>query len=169
MNTTQTTATFAGCAVAIGILYIQLRKWWTGGRALKDLLTTIQGFITGALGTMCVGGLAGWLAGCTRQAANTGGSKVITGVTGTSSGSPIASGSMGQLTEEGGIVVFLIFVILVITYKAAAKEDKGRLVGALAAGFILCGTAGVAGALNGLPDLVNALGLSGRNALGGVL
>ncbi|MFF2964249.1 hypothetical protein ACFVT1_36400 [Streptomyces sp. NPDC057963] len=169
MTTTQTGATLAGCTVAIAILFIHLRKWWTGGRALKDLIATIQGFITGALGTICVGGLAGWLAGCTRQAANTGGGKAITGVTGTSSGSSIASGSMGQLTEEGGVVVFLIFVVLVITYKAAPKEDKGRLVGAMVAGFILCGTAGVAGALNGLPDLVNSLGLSGKNALGGAL
>ncbi|WP_326768649.1 hypothetical protein OG978_32665 [Streptomyces sp. NBC_01591] len=169
MNTATTGATLAGCTVAFAILFLNLRKWWTGGRALKDLIPTIQGFITGALGTICAGGLAGWLAGCTRQAANTGGDKVISGTTGTGAGSAIASGSMGQLTEEGAVVVFLVFLALVASYKAASKEDKGRLIGTMIAGFILCATAGVAGALDGLPDLVNSLGLSGKNALGGAL
>lgn len=169
MNTAQTGATLAGAAIAVTILFIQLRKWWVGGRALKDLILTVQGLLTGALGTVCAGGLLGWLAGCTRQGANTAGGKVITGVTGTESGSPLATASMGQLTPEGGVVVFIVAVALVISYKAASKDDKGRLLGALAAGFILCAVAGVAGALEGLPDLVNALGLSGRNALEGKL
>lgn len=167
MNTTTTGATLAGAAIALFILVIQLRKWWTGGRALKDLAPTIQGLITGALGTICAGGLLGWLAGCTRQAANGGGEKVVTGVTGTSSGAPLASGSLGQLTSEGGVVVFLLAGLLVLTYKASSKEDKGKLLGSLAAGFILCATAGVAGMLDGLPGLVNGLGLSARNMLEG--
>lgn len=169
MNTAQTGVTLAGAAIALTILVIQLRRWWTGGRALKDLLPTIQGLLTGALGTVCAGGLLGWLAGCTRQTANGVGGKVISGTTGTESGSPLAGGSLGQLSEEGGIVVFLLAVALVLSYKAAGKDDKGKLLGALAAGFILCATAGVAGMLEGLPELVNALGLSGRNALEGHL
>lgn len=169
MTTTQTSATLAGCAVAFAILFLNLRKWWTGGRALKDLIPTIQGFVTGALGTACAGGLAGWLAGCTRQAANTGGDKVISGTTGTGAGRAVASGSIGQLTAEGAVVVFLLFLALFASYKAASKEDKGRLIGTLIAGFILCATAGVAGALRGLPDLANSLGLSIGNALSGAL
>ncbi|MFD7066088.1 hypothetical protein ACFV97_02505 [Streptomyces sp. NPDC059913] len=169
MNTATTGASLAGAAIAVAILFIQLRKWWTGGRALKDLIPTIQGLLTGALGTLCAGGLLGWLAGCTRQGANTAGGKVITGVTGTDSGTPLATASMGQLTPEGGVVVFIVAVALVIAYKAASKEDKGKLLGALAAGFILCAIAGVAGALEGLPELVNGIGLSGRNALEGNL
>ncbi|MFE7754305.1 hypothetical protein [Streptomyces sp. NPDC057429] len=169
MNTTTTGVTLAGAAIALTILVIQLRKWWTGGRALKDLIPTIQGLLTGALGTVCAGGLLGWLAGCTRQAANGAGGKVVTGTTGTESGAPLASGTLGQLTPEGGVIVFLLAVVLVLSYKAANKEDKGRLLGALGAGFILCATAGVAGMLEGLPDLVNALGASGRNALEGQL
>ncbi|MFF7879129.1 hypothetical protein ACFZDM_33450 [Streptomyces californicus] len=167
MTTTQTGATLAACAIAIAILGIQLRKWWVGGRAWKDLLPTIQGFVTGGLATICVGGLGGWLAGCTRQLANGGGSKAVTGVTGTDSSSPIAASSLGQLTEEGGVLVFLLAVLLFVTYKAASKDDKGKLLGAMAAGMILCVTAGVAGMLDGLPELVNGLGLSARNALEG--
>ncbi|MFJ1698172.1 hypothetical protein ACIOHC_24155 [Streptomyces sp. NPDC088252] len=169
MNTATTGVTLAGAAIAVTILFIQLRKWWTGGRALKDLLPTVQGLLTGALGTMCAGGLLGWLAGCTRQGVNSAGGKAITGVTGTDSGAPLAGASMGQLTPEGGVVVFIVAVALVLSYKAASKEDKGKLLGALAAGFILCAVAGVAGALEGLPELVNGIGLSGRNALEGNL
>ncbi|MEU3976873.1 hypothetical protein [Streptomyces bacillaris] len=167
MTTTQTGATLAAVLIAVAIMAVYLRKWWVGGRTLKDLIPMIQGFLTGALATICFGGLAGWLAGCTRQAAGGVGGKVISGTTGTESGSPLATGSMGQLTPEGGAVVFLLMVILVVSYKAANKDDKGRLLGFLAAGMILCVTAGVAGMLTGLPDLVNGLGLSARNALEG--
>ncbi|MGW1463857.1 hypothetical protein ACWCPT_05815 [Streptomyces sp. NPDC002308] len=169
MNTAQTGATLAGCALALAILGLQLRKWWVGGRAIKDLIPTVQGFITGALGTACAGGLAGWLAGCTRQVASGVGGKVITGTTGTDAGTPIASGAIGALTPEGGVVVFLVMVLLVATYKAAPKEEKGKLVGALASGFVLCATAGIAGMLSGLPDLANNLGTSAGNILAGAL
>ncbi|WP_371099289.1 hypothetical protein [Streptomyces sanglieri] len=165
MMTTQTGVTLAGCLIAIAIMAIYLWKWWTGGRAIKDLISMIQGFLNGALTTVCTGGLAGWLAGCTRQAAGGVGGKVISSTTGTDSGTPLATASLGQLTPEGGTVVFLLFVILFFSYKAASKEDKGRLLGFVAAGMILCATAGVAGMLDGLPDLINGLGLSGRNAL----
>ncbi len=167
MTTTQTGATLAACAIAITIMVIYLRKWWVGGRALKDLFPMVQGFANGGLATICFGGLAGWLAGCTRQAAGGLGGHAVSGTTGTAAGSSIKGGSLGQLTPEGGVVVFLLFVLLVVSYKAANKDDKGRLIGFFVAGAILCVTAGVAGALDGLPGLINALGLSGRNALGG--
>ncbi|MGW7198479.1 hypothetical protein [Streptomyces chryseus] len=159
--------TLAGVAIALAILFLNLRKWWTGGRALKDLIPTGQGLITGAFGTVCVGGLAGWLSGCTRQAANLGGGKVVTGTTGSDSGSTIATGSLGSLTEEGGVVVFILFVATVAAYKAFNKEEKGRLLGAVLAGTVLCATAGVAGMLSGLPDLANELGASARTVLEG--
>ncbi|MFF4179666.1 hypothetical protein [Streptomyces sp. NPDC001750] len=169
MSTAQTGVSLAGCTLAFLILFANLRKWWTGGRALKDLIPTIQGFITGAFGTVCGGGLAGWLAGCTRQGANAGTAKAISATTGTTPGGEIPAGAMGSLTEEGAVVVFILFCALVLAYKAASKEDKARMTGALIAGFILCATAGVAGALQGLPDLANSIGLSGQNALGGSL
>lgn len=167
MTTTQTGATLAACLIAITIMAVYLRKWWVGGRTLKDLIPMVQGFVSGGLATICVGGLAGWLAGCTRQAAGGAGGKVVSSTTGTDSGATLASASLGQLSPEGGCVVFLLFVILIVSYKAANKDDKGRLLGFCAAGMILCVTAGVSGMLNSLPDLINGLGLSGRNALEG--
>ncbi|AWL39684.1 MULTISPECIES: hypothetical protein [unclassified Streptomyces] len=166
MNTS-TGATLAACLIAIAIMAIYLRKWWTGGRALKDLIPMLQGFLTGALATICVGGLAGWLAGCTRTATGGAGGTAITATTGTDAGDTLATASMGRLTPEGGAVTFLLFVILVVSYKAANKDDKGRLIGFLAAGMILCATAGVAGALDGLPGLINEAGAKGRNILEG--
>lgn len=159
--------TLAGVAIALTILFLNLRKWWTGGRALKDLIPTGQGLITGAFSTACVGGLAGWLSGCTRQATNVGGGKVVSGTTGTDSGSAIASGSLGSLTEEGGVVVFILFVSTIAAYKAFNKEEKGRLIGSFVAGSILCATAGVAGMLNGLPEIANSLGVEGAAFFGG--
>ncbi|MEU0634343.1 hypothetical protein [Streptomyces sp. NPDC005989] len=167
MTTTQTGVTLVACLFAIIIMAVYLRKWWSGGRAIKDLISMVQGFLNGALTTVCAGGLGGWLAGCTRQAAGGVGEKVVSGTTGTEAGTPLATASLGQLTEEGGAVVFFLFVILFFSYKTASKEDKGRLLGFVAAGMVLCVTAGVAGMLDGLPDLINGLGLSARNALEG--
>ncbi|MCL7377459.1 hypothetical protein [Streptomyces sp. 35G-GA-8] len=153
--------TLAGATIAVAILFLSMRKWWTGGRALKDLVPTVQGLITGAMSTVCVGGLAGWLSGCTRQAVNFGGGTAVSGTTGTVSSGPIATGSMGALSEEGGVVVFLLFVATIAAYKAFNKEEKGRLTGAIVAGSILCATAGVAGALDSLPGIANGLGAAG--------
>lgn len=166
MTTTQTVgASLAGCAAAIAVLFVTLRGWWTGGRAAKDLIIPVQGFLTGGLATVCVGGLGGWLAGCTRQGVSGAAGTAISATTGTEAGAPIATASLGQLTEEGGIVVVLIFLACLLSYKAAPKGDKGTLLGCLAAGMILCVTAGVAGALDGLPGLVNEAGAAGRNLL----
>ncbi|MFD8687827.1 hypothetical protein [Streptomyces sp. NPDC059651] len=165
MNTATTGVSLAASAAAAVILVIQLRKWWRGGRAFKDLVHTVQGFLMGGIASVCVGGLGGWLAGCTRQIANGGSSKIVTGVTGAPSSSSVTTGSLGQLSEEGGVVVCILFVLVIVGYMSASKEEKGRLLAAMAAGMILCVTAGVAGMLDGLPDLLNALGLSGSNIL----
>ncbi|WP_097921758.1 hypothetical protein [Streptomyces sp. wa1063] len=167
MTTATTGASLAACAIAITFMAIYLRKWWIGGRALKDLAPMIQGFVCGGLATICFGGLAGWLAGCARQAVGSIGGKAVTGTTGTPSGDTLTAGSLGRLSEEGGVVVFFLFVLLVVIYKAAPKDDKARLISFFVAGAVLCVTAGVAGMLDGLPGLINSLGLSGRNMLDG--
>ncbi|MFC8862670.1 hypothetical protein [[Kitasatospora] papulosa] len=166
MNTSGTVgASLAGCTIAIAILFFTLRSWWTGGRAFKDLVIPVQGFITGGLATICFGGFAGWLSGCARQVVSGAGGTAISSTTGTEAGAPIATGSLGQLTEEGGVVVFVIFLVVIGSYKVAPKADKGRLLGCLAAGMVLCVTAGVAGALSSLPDLINQAGTAGRGLL----
>lgn len=158
----------AGALICIGILYAQLRRWWTGNREPKLLLPLAQGTLMGALGTLCAGGVLGLLSGCARQGVSAGADKAVSGLTGTGTGTPMAAASLaGRLTPEGGVVVALATAATVIAYKAASKEDKKRLLGGLLVGSCLTVVAGVAGALDGLPGLVNEAGAAGRRVLEG--
>ncbi|MFE2323601.1 hypothetical protein ACFXD5_06705 [Streptomyces sp. NPDC059385] len=158
----------AGALVCVGIFYTQLRRWWTGNREPKLLLHFAQGLLMGALATLCAGGILGLLSGCTRQGVSAGADKAVSGLTGTGPGTPMAAHSLaGQLTPEGGVVVALVTAMTVIAYKAAGKDDKKRLLGGLICGACLMVVAGVAGALDGLPGLVNEAGAAGRRVLEG--
>lgn len=158
----------AGTLVCIGILYVQLRRWWTGNRDPKLLLAPAQGTLMGALGTLCTGGLLGMVTGCTRQGVSAGADKAVSGLTGTGPGSPMAAASLaGHLTPEGAVVVAFATVATVIAYKAASKDDKKRMLGGLLIGSCLTVVAGVAGALDGLPGLVNEAGAAGRRVFEG--
>ncbi|MFJ3834461.1 hypothetical protein ACIPY6_02970 [Streptomyces sp. NPDC090054] len=156
----------AGAVICLGILYFNLRKWWDGGREIKALAPFAQSTFMGILAALCAGGLLGWLAGCTRQGVSAVGDKGISGVTGTPAGAPMATQSLaGQLTPEGGVIVALAAAITVVAYKAAGKEDKRRMAGGLICGMCLTITAGIAGALDGLPGLVNEAGAAARAVL----
>ncbi|WP_431784347.1 hypothetical protein [Streptomyces chumphonensis] len=163
---TTTSLTLAGAAIALAILYANLRPWWKGGRDPKQLLPFGQGLLLGALSTLCVGGILGWLVGLIVSAANGAGDRVVSGATGTSSGT-LNPGVMGQLTPEGAVVVFLLAVGVVLGWKAASKLDKRRIAGGAFVGATLCLTAGVAGLLGILPTAVNAIGQWGVGALNG--
>jgi len=54
--------------------------------------------------------------------------------------------------------VVAAFTLVVLSYKAAGKQDKRRLIGGAYVGSVLCLTAGVAGALSWLPGALNAAG-----------
>lgn len=156
----------AGAFVCLGIAYFNIKKWWDGSRELKNLAPFAQSTLMGALASLCGGGLLGWLSGCTRQGVSTVGDHAVSGITGTSGGAPVASQSLaGQLTPEGGVVVALAAVITVAAYKAAEKDEKRRVLGGLICGVCLTITAGAAGALNGLPGLVNEIGAAAGRAL----
>ncbi|MFE3762286.1 hypothetical protein ACFXPI_11035 [Streptomyces sp. NPDC059104] len=158
----------AGALVCIAILYTQLRRWWVGNRDPKVLLAFAQGLLMGALGALCAGGLLGLLTGCTRQGVSATANKGVTGLTGSGAGSPMAAASLaGRLTPEGAVIVALATVATVIAYKAASKDDKRRLLGGLIVGACLTAVAGVAGALDQLPALVNEAGAAGRRVLEG--
>ena len=150
--------TLAGLALVLAILWANLRPWWKGNRDPQQLRAFGTGNLLGALSTMCGGGLLGWLAGCAPTIANTGGDKATRSVTGQSSAGAITTGDLGQLTPEGAVVVFLIAVGTVMAFRAAGKQDKKRMVGGVFCGVCLCLTAGVAGALSFLPDLINQAG-----------
>lgn len=158
--------TFAGAAVSLAVLFLNLRPWWKGGRDPKQLIPFGSAFILGALATVCTGGLLGWLAGCSAVGANTAGNKAVPGTTGTPD-SVLARGSMGQLTAEGGVVVFLLAIGVAAAWKAAGKSDKRRMFGGGFCGMTLCLTAGIAGTLDFLPGVANSLGAGLRGALEG--
>lgn len=156
----------AGLTVSLIVLYANLRTWWKGGKEPKALGPFAAGFTVGALAVVCTGGILGYLAGCTVQAANGIGARAVPGATGTQ-GAPLARGSMGQLDPEGGVVVVLLTAGLFLAWKAAGKDVKKRMLGGLLCGACLCVTAGVASLLDGLPQAANGLGIAIRSAFEG--
>ncbi|GGX02032.1 hypothetical protein [Streptomyces chryseus] len=164
--------TLTGLAISLAVLYANLRPWWKGGHEAKKLIPFGSAFVLGAASTVCAGGILGWLAGCTVSAANRGGSTGTGVVTGTASEAPLSRGSMGQLTPEGALVVFLLTIGVVLAWKAAAKAEQKRMAGGAFCGSTLCVTAGFASLLDWLPGLFNEGGAQLRAIVensGGVL
>ncbi|WP_327162086.1 hypothetical protein [Streptomyces zaomyceticus] len=160
-----TPLTLFGLALTVVILWANLRPWWTGSRDPKMLAPFGKGASLGILGAMCTGGLLGLIAGCAPVVGSTAGGKAVGAVTGAQSSAPLTRGSLsGSLTEEGAVVVFLVAAGVVFAWRKASKDDKKRMVGGLYCGASLCATAGFAGALSFLPDLVNQAGDAGRAA-----
>ncbi|MEV4440337.1 hypothetical protein AB0K09_15200 [Streptomyces sp. NPDC049577] len=164
---TDTTLSLAGATVSLGVVYLNLRPWWKGGRAPKDLLPFGGYFLLGSVSTMCTGGVLGWLAGCSAAGVNHAGRQAVHGATGSAPSGALTHGSLGPLTPEGAVIVFLATVAAGLAWKAAGKLDRRRMVGGAVCGSTLTMTAGVAGALFWLPDAVNSLGLSLRTVLEG--
>ncbi|MFD3717258.1 hypothetical protein [Streptomyces sp. NPDC058674] len=158
--------TLAGLGISLVILYANARTWWKAGKDPKTLGPFGAGFTLGALATVCTGGLLGFLAGCTVQATNGTGARVVPGSTGTPS-QPLAQGSLGQLTPEGGLVVFLLAAGVTLAWRAAGKDVKKRMAGGLLCGACLCATAGFASLLDGLPQAANGIGMAIRLAAEG--
>lgn len=160
-----------GLTISLAVLGANLRTWWKSpGRDPKTLGPFAGGFTLGALATVCAGGVLGLLAGCGTDLTNTAGGRAVGGTTG-STDSTLASGTLGTLTPEGAMVVFLLTVGVVITWRAAGKEIKRRMAGGLLCGATLCATAGIASLLNWLPGTANAIGQGIRAAVegGGIL
>ncbi|MFB7589361.1 hypothetical protein [Streptomyces sp. NPDC056169] len=161
----QAALTLTGLALTLVILWANLRPWWTGSRDPKMLAPFGKGAALGILSAMCAGGLLGFLSGCAPAVGSAAGSKAVGAVTGAQSSTALARGSLsGSLSEEGAVVVFLLTVGVVFAWKKAGKDDKKRMAGGAFCGATLCATAGIAGALSFLPDLVNQAGTAGRAA-----
>ncbi|MFI9079135.1 hypothetical protein ACIGW8_22140 [Streptomyces sioyaensis] len=165
--TSSTSLSLGGLALSLVVAYANLWPWWKAGHDPKKLIPFGQGFGLGAVSTICAGGLLGVLAGCSAGAGNRGGDKVLGGVTGTRGGGALARGDLGHLTPEGGVVVLLMTVGVVMAWKAAGKQDKRKIAGGAFVGSTLCLTAGAASMLAFLPEAINGLGTSGRAALEG--
>lgn len=154
-----------GVAIALGILWLNLRPWWKSGRDPKALLPYASGAGLGSLSTICVGGALGWGASGVAGLATSGGNTGVSKVTGTNGAAPLPTGRMGALTPEGGVVVCLLLVGVVLLHKTSGKKDKRRIIGGYITFAVLGFLPGVAHLLGWWPDLVNGVGASGRNLL----
>lgn len=157
MNAT-TTLTLGGLLAALLVLTANLYPWWTGNRELKQLASFGKGFGGAACAAACPGGLLGWAHSHTGTVANGAGERTGAAATGTTSGTGLTTGQLTGLGATGAVVAVLAVFLVALSYKAAGKKDKKRIVGGAFVGSVLLLTAGMAGALAWLPGALNATG-----------
>ncbi|MEU9557996.1 hypothetical protein [Streptomyces fumanus] len=153
-----TTLTLGGLLAALLVLVANLHPWWTGNREMKQLAPFSKGFFAAACGAACPGGLLGWAHLRSGTVANGAGERTGTVTTGTSQTASLTSGQLVGLSATGALVVVAVVFLVSLAYKAAGKKDKKRIIGGAFVGSTLCLTAGVAGALAWLPDVLNVAG-----------
>lgn len=156
------TLSLAGVAAALAILWANFRPWYKGSRDPKALIPYGAGWLLGSLATLCAGGALGWgaagITGLLSRGANTGiGSVIGTGP------AALSARRMGTLTPEGGIVVALALLCVVLLYRASGKLDRRRVLGGILTGAVLGFLPGIAAAMDWLPDVVNQAGAWGRD------
>jgi hypothetical protein len=157
MNGT-TTLTLGGLLAALLILVANLYPWYTGGREMKQLSSFGKGFAAAACAAACPGGILGWAHRHTGSAANGAGERAAATATGASSGNGLTTGQLVGLGSTGAVIVVLAVFLIGLSYKAAGKKDKRRIIGGFFVGSVLLLTAGVAGALGWLPSALNGAG-----------
>ncbi|QTU45628.1 hypothetical protein F3K20_12810 [Streptomyces scabiei] len=156
--TTTSTLTLGGLLAALIILIANLYPWWTGPRELKQLASFGKGFGAAACAAACPGGILGWLHSRSGTVSNGAGERAGQALTGADASSGLTSGQLVGLGATGAFVVVIAVTLTVLTYKAAGKKDKKRILGGAYVGSTLCLTAGMAGALAWLPTALNATG-----------
>lgn len=159
-----------GVAIALAILWLNFRPWYKGGRDPKALIPYASGAGLGSLATICVGGALGWGAAGIAGILTTGGNTGVSKVTGTNGAAPMPTARMGTLTPEGGVVVCLLLVGVVLLHKTSGKQDKRRIIGGFISFAVLGFLPGAAALLGWWPDVVNSVGAKGYALLttGGV-
>ncbi|MFD4788252.1 hypothetical protein ACFWN1_14575 [Streptomyces sp. NPDC058459] len=153
-----TTLTLGGLLAALLVLLANLHPWWTGPREMKQLAPFGKGFTGAAFAAACPGGILGWGHSHTGALANGAGERASSAGAGTSSSSSLSSGQLAGLGSTGAVIVVLAVFLVGLTYKAAGKKDKRRILGGAFVGSVFLLTAGVAGALEWLPDALNTAG-----------
>lgn len=150
--------TLAGLAVALVVLYANLRPWWAGKRDAKQLAAFGKGSALGLMSAVCPGGILGWAHAHSGTAANAAGDKLTSTTTGIPTPAPVDHSSLGGLTQPGAVVVVFITAAVVWAWQAADKKDKRRIAGGAFVASVACLTAGVVGALTWVPGTLNAVG-----------
>ncbi|UFQ18250.1 MULTISPECIES: hypothetical protein [Streptomyces] len=117
-----------------------------------------KGFAAAACAAACPRGLLGWAHSRSGTVANNAGERTGVATTGTNSASGITSGRLVGLGAAGAAIVVLVVFLVCLSYRAAGKKDKERILGGAYVGSVLLLTAGVAGALAWLPSLLKEIG-----------
>jgi hypothetical protein len=156
--TATTTLTLGGLLAALIIFTANLYPWWTGNREMKQLACFGKGFGAAACAAACPGGILGWAHSRSATVGNGAGERAGQALTGTNSAQSLTSGQLVGLGATGAVIVVVAVTLVVLSYKAAGKKDKKRILGGAYVGSTLCLTAGVAGALTWLPGALNAAG-----------
>lgn len=159
------TINLGGVAVALGILWLNLRPWLKGSRDPKALLPYGSGAGLGSLSTICIGGALGWGAAGVAGLFSSAGDKGVSTATGTSGAASMPTGRMGTLTPEGGVVTVLLLLGVIILFKSSGKKDKRRIIGGAVTFAVLGFLPGVAALLSWWPDTINWAGAKGREVL----
>ncbi|MFJ8146029.1 hypothetical protein ACIQ6R_13245 [Streptomyces sp. NPDC096048] len=162
-----TTLTLGGLLAALLILVANLHPWWTGSREMKQLAAFGKGFSAAACAAACPGGLLGWAHSRAGTVGNGAGERVSATAAGSTSGSTVTSGQLVGLGTTGAIIAVTVVFLVGLSYKAAGKKDKKRIIGGAFVGSTLLLTAGVAGALEWLPGALDTVGEALKDAVQG--
>ncbi|MFI1728200.1 hypothetical protein ACH40E_02955 [Streptomyces acidicola] len=165
--TATTTLTLGGLLAALLVLAANLYPWWTGNREVKQLAAFGKGFGAAACAAACPGGILGWAHSRSGTVANGAGERTGSAATGTAPTGGLTSGQLVGLGSTGAVIAVLAVFLVFLSYKAAGKKDKRRIVGGAFVGSTLLLTAGVAGALAWLPGALNAAGDAVKTAVEG--
>ncbi|MFJ4712703.1 hypothetical protein [Streptomyces sp. NPDC088785] len=153
-----TALTVGGLLTALIILTANLYPWWTGGRELSKLSAFGKGFAGAACAAACPGGVLGWAHTHSGALANGAGERAGRAATGAPATASLTTGQLTGLGTTGAVIVVVVVFLVGLSYKAAGKNDKKRIIGGAVVGSILLLTAGVAGALVWLPGALNGVG-----------
>ncbi|AQW55274.1 hypothetical protein ACIQPP_05490 [Streptomyces violaceusniger] len=155
-----------GIAIALAILWLNLRKWWKGSRNPQELIHYGAGSALGSVSTICIGGALGWGAAGLAGLFSSAGNKGVSTATGTSGSATLPTGRMGTLTPEGAVMTCLLLVGVIALYKTSGKLEKRRIVGGFTTFAILGFLPGVAALLAWWPDSLNWAGAKVVEVLG---
>lgn len=153
-----TALTVGGLLAALLVLLANLHPWWTGNREAKGLAPFGKGFGAAALAAACPGGILGWAHTHSGALANGAGEKAGAAATGTRSTAGLTGGQLAGLGTTGAVIVVLAVFLVGLSWKAAGKKDKKRIIGGAFVGSVLLLTAGVAGVLKWVPNALNGAG-----------
>ena len=145
--------TIGGVTVGVCILVATLIQWWPGIKTLKadpfgqasSLLPFLLGWAYGALITLGVGGLVGWIADTTLWITNWLGDVALVWGVGGQPGQHSTGVAYIPLSQTGGGIVLILSAAIIVAVKKSSRYGRDLKWGTWC-GITLGTSAGVAGA-----------------------